>query len=124
MNQILALSYARKSYDGKVVLDDVTLAFLLEAQIGVVAPNGMRKSTLLRMMAGLEEPSNGEGRLMPGYTVGILPQEPALDEDKTVLGNVEDGVAEIKALIEQNKAGRLGEEPTGPHRVTYRKLTR
>ena len=101
MKQVLTLSRARKSYDGKVVLDDVTLAFLPGAKIGVVGPNGMGKSTLLRMMAGLEQPSNGEVRLMPGYTVGILAQEPALDEDKTVLGNVEEGVAETKALIER-----------------------
>jgi ATP-binding cassette ChvD family protein len=101
MKQILALSHARKSYDGKVVLDDVTLAFLPGAKIGVVGPNGMGKSTLLRMMAGLEPPSNGEVRLMPGYSVGILPQEPALDEGKTVLGNVEEGVAETKALVKR-----------------------
>jgi ATP-binding cassette ChvD family protein len=101
MNQVLALSHARKSYDGKVVLDEVTLAFLPGAKIGVVGPNGMGKSTLLRMMAGLEQPSNGEVRLMTGYTVGILAQEPALDEEKTVLGNVEEGVAETKALIER-----------------------
>jgi len=99
MKQILALSHARKSYDGKVVLDDVTLAFLPGAKIGVVGPNGMGKSTLLRIMAGLEQPSNGEARLMPGYTAGILLQEPTLNEDKTVLGNVEEGVAETKALI-------------------------
>ena len=61
----------------------------------------MGKSTLLRMMAGLEPPSNGEVRLMPGYSAGILPQEPVLDEGKTVLGNVEEGVAETKALIER-----------------------
>jgi ATP-binding cassette ChvD family protein len=101
MKQVLALSHVRKSYDGRVVLDDATLAFLPGAKIGVVGPNGMGKSTLLRMMAGLEQPSNGEVRLMPGYTVGILAQEPALDEDKTVLGNVEAGVAETKALIER-----------------------
>jgi ATP-binding cassette ChvD family protein len=101
MKQVLALSYVRKSYDGKVVLDDVTLAFLPGAKIGVVGPNGMGKSTLLRMMAGLEQPSNGEVRLMPGYSVGILAQEPALDEGTTVLGNVEEGVADIKALIER-----------------------
>jgi len=101
MKQILALSHARKSYDGKVVLDDVTLAFLPGAKIGVVGPNGMGKSTLLRIMAGLEQPSNGEARLMPGYTAGILLQEPTLNEDKTVLGNVEEGVAETKALIER-----------------------
>jgi ATPase subunit of ABC transporter with duplicated ATPase domains len=101
MKQVLALSHVRKSYDGRVVLDDATLAFLPGAKIGVVGPNGMGKSTLLRMMAGLEQPSNGEVRLMPGYSVGILPQEPVLDEDKTVLGNVEGGVAETKALIER-----------------------
>jgi ATP-binding cassette ChvD family protein len=101
MKQILALSRVRKSYDGKVVLDDVTLAFLPGAKIGVVGPNGMGKSTLLTMMAGLEQPSHGEVLFMPGYTRGILPQEPALDEGETVLGNVEDGVAETKALIER-----------------------
>ena len=79
MKQILILSRARKSYDGKVVLDDVTLAFLPGAKIGVVGPNGMGKSTLLRMMAGLEQPTNGQVLLMPGYSVGILPQEPTLD---------------------------------------------
>jgi ATP-binding cassette ChvD family protein len=109
MKQILALSHARKSYDGKIVLDDVTLGFLAGAKIGVVGPNGMGKSTLLRMMAGLEQPSNGEVRLMPGYSVGILPQEPTLDEGKTVLGNVEEGVADTKVLIEQYNeiAGKL-----------------
>ncbi len=101
MKQILALSHARKSYDGKVVLDDVTLAFLPGAKIGVVGPNGMGKSTLLRLMAGLEQPSNGEVRLMPGYRAGILLQEPALDEGQTVLGNVEGGVAGTRALIER-----------------------
>jgi ATP-binding cassette ChvD family protein len=101
VKQVLVLSHVRKSYDGKVVLDDVTLAFLPGAKIGVVGPNGMGKSTLLRMMAGLEQPSNGEVRLMPGYTAGILAQEPALDEDTTVVGNVEAGVAETKVLIER-----------------------
>jgi ATP-binding cassette ChvD family protein len=101
MKQILALSHARKSYDSKVVLDDVTLAFLPGAKIGVVGPNGMGKSTLLRMIAGLEQPSNGEVLFMPGYTRGILPQEPVLDEAKTVLGNVEEGVAETKELVER-----------------------
>ncbi len=100
MNQILAFSHARKSYDGKVILDEVTLAFLPGAKIGVVGPNGMGKSTLLRMMGGQEQPSNGEARLMPGFTVGLLAQEPQLDEGKTVLENVEEGVAETKALLD------------------------
>jgi ATPase subunit of ABC transporter with duplicated ATPase domains len=103
MKQVLAISHARKSYDGKVDLDDVTLGSLPGAKIGVVGPNGMGKSTLLRMMAGLEQPSKGEVRLMPGYGVGILSQEPALDEGKTVLGNVEGGVAGTRALIERYK---------------------
>jgi ATP-binding cassette ChvD family protein len=90
----------RKAYGGdKVILDSVTLAFLPGAKIGVVGPNGMGKSTLLRMMAGLEQPSNGEARLMPGFTVGLLAQEPQLDESLTVLGNVEKGVADVKALL-------------------------
>jgi len=100
MRQILVLSHARKSFDGKVVLDDVTLGFLPGAKIGVVGPNGMGKSTLLKMMAGLERPSNGEAVFMPGCTRGILAQEPALDEGKTVLGNVEDGVAGTRRVLE------------------------
>jgi ATP-binding cassette ChvD family protein len=96
---IYQMQAVRKSYADKVVLDNVTLAFLPGAKIGVVGPNGTGKSSLLRMMAGLEQPSNGEARLMPGFTVGILDQEPRLDESKTVLGNVEDGVAETKALL-------------------------
>ena len=98
---IYQMRAVRKAHGDKVILDDVTLAFLPGAKIGVVGPNGMGKSTLLRMMAGQEQPSNGEARLMPGFTVGMLAQEPALDEAKTVLGNVEEGVADVKALMEQ-----------------------
>jgi ATP-binding cassette ChvD family protein len=91
----------RKAHGDKVILDGVTLAFLPGAKIGVVGPNGMGKSTLLRMMAGVEQPSNGEARLMPGFTVGLLSQEPELDDSLTVLGNVEKGVAGTKALLEE-----------------------
>ena len=98
---IYQMRAVRKAHGDKVILDNVTLAFLPGAKIGVVGPNGMGKSTLLKMMAGEEQPSNGEARLMPGFTVGMLAQEPALDETKTVLGNVEEGVADVKALMEQ-----------------------
>jgi len=101
---IYTLRGVRKAHGDKVVLDEVTLSFLPGAKIGVVGPNGMGKSTLLRIMAGIEPVSNGEARLMPGYTVGILAQEPRLDETKTVLGNVEEGVAETKKLLDEYNA--------------------
>src|ERR1700728_2102858 len=98
---IYTLRAVRKAHGDKVILDDVTLSFLPGAKIGVVGPNGMGKSTLLRMMAGKEQPSNGDAKLMPGFTVGILDQEPELDNSKTVLGNVEDAVAGTKQLIDR-----------------------
>jgi len=98
---IYQMSRVRKAHGDKVILDDVTLAFLPGAKIGVLGPNGTGKSTLLRMMAGVEQASNGEARLMPGFTVGLLDQEPDLDASKTVLGNVEEGVAGTKALLDR-----------------------
>ncbi|WP_026123842.1 energy-dependent translational throttle protein EttA [Nocardiopsis chromatogenes] len=96
---IFTMKDVRKAHGDKVVLDNVSGSFLPGAKIGVVGPNGAGKSTLLKVMAGLEQPSNGEARLMPGFTVGLLAQEPELDADKTVLENVEEGVAETKAML-------------------------
>jgi ATP-binding cassette ChvD family protein len=90
---------ARKAHGDKVILDDVTLSFLPGAKIGVVGPNGAGKSTVLQIMAGLQQPSNGDAMLYPGYSVGILLQEPPLNEEKTVLENVEEAVAETKAIL-------------------------
>ncbi|MBM3686076.1 MAG: energy-dependent translational throttle protein EttA [Actinobacteria bacterium] len=98
---IYTLRKARKAHGDKVVLDDVTLSFLPGAKIGVVGPNGAGKSSLLKVMAGVDEVSNGDALLSPGFTVGILMQEPMLDESKTVLENVEEGVAETKAMIDR-----------------------
>jgi ATP-binding cassette ChvD family protein len=96
---VYQLNRARVVRGEKVILDDVTLSFLPGAKIGVVGPNGAGKSTLLRVMAGLEQPSNGDARPAPGASVGLLAQEPVLDDSKTVLGNVRDGVADIEALL-------------------------
>lgn len=98
---IYSMVRARKAVGDKVILDDVTMAFLPGAKIGVVGPNGAGKSTILKIMAGLDTPSNGDAKLSPGYTVGILMQEPVLDESKTVLENVQEGVGEIKQKVDR-----------------------
>ena len=103
---------ARKAHGDKVILDDVTLSFYPGAKIGVVGPNGMGKSTLLKIMAGLEEVSNGDAKLTPGYSVGILMQEPPLEEDKTVLENVQMAFGDILAKIERFNA--IGAEMAEP----------
>ncbi len=109
---IYTMYKARKAHGEKVILDDVTMSFYPGAKIGVVGPNGAGKSTILKIMAGLDQPSNGEARLSPGYTVGILLQEPPLNESKTVLGNVEEGVAEIKGKLDRfNEISALMGEP-------------
>ncbi|MCD1143639.1 energy-dependent translational throttle protein EttA [Kocuria sp. LUK] len=109
---IYTMSKARKTVGDKVILDDVTMSFYPGAKIGVVGPNGAGKSTILKIMAGLDQPSNGEARLSPGYTVGILLQEPPLNEEKTVLGNVEEGVGEIKAKLD--RFNEISEEMAQP----------
>ena len=98
---IYSMVRARKAVGDKLILDDVTMAFLPGAKIGVVGPNGAGKSTILKIMAGIDTPSNGEAKLTPGFSVGILMQEPELDEDKTVLENVQEGVGEIKGKIDR-----------------------
>ncbi|MCH4161145.1 energy-dependent translational throttle protein EttA [Bifidobacterium sp.] len=104
---------ARKAFGDRVILDDVTLSFIPGAKIGVVGPNGMGKSTLLKIMAGLDTVSNGEAQLSPGYSVGILQQEPPLDEDKTVGENIEQAFGEMKAKIRRFNA--IGEEMADPN---------
>ena len=98
---IYTMRKARKAHGDKVILDDVTLAFYPGAKIGVVGPNGAGKSTVLRIMAGLDHASNGDALLSPGYSVGILEQEPKLDESKDVLGNVEEGMGAIKSKVDR-----------------------
>ena len=98
---IYSMVRARKAVGDKLILDDVTMSFFPGAKIGVVGPNGAGKSTILKIMAGLDTPSNGEARLSPGYSVGILMQEPELDESKTVLENVQEGVGPIKAKVDR-----------------------
>ena len=109
---IYSMYQARKAHGDKVILDDVTLSFYPGAKIGVVGPNGMGKSTLLKIMAGIEEVSNGEARLTPGYTVGILEQEPPLDDDKTVIENVRMAFGDLLAKV--NRFNQIGEEMAAP----------
>jgi ATP-binding cassette ChvD family protein len=116
---IYTMKKARKAHGDKVILDDVTLMFLPGAKIGVVGPNGSGKSTVLQIMAGLQQPSNGEAFLSPGYTVGILLQEPPLDETKNVLENVQEGVAETIALLA--RFNQISDEMANPD-ADYDKL--
>lgn len=110
---IYTMKKARKAHGEKVILDDVTLAFYPGAKIGVVGPNGAGKSTVLQIMAGLQQPSNGEAFLSPGYSVGILLQEPPLNDEKNVLENVQEGVAETIALMDRFNA--VSEEMADPN---------
>src|SRR4051812_8689535 len=98
---IYTMKKVRKTVGDKVILDDVSTAFYPGAKIGVVGPNGAGKSTVLKIMAGLDQPSNGEAFIQPGASVGILEQEPALNEDKTVRGNVEEGLGETKVKLDR-----------------------
>ena len=116
---IYTMKKARKAHGDKVILDDVTLMFLPGAKIGVLGPNGAGKSTVLQIMAGLQQPSNGEAYLSPGYSVGILLQEPPLSEDKNVLENVQEGVAETIALLD--RFNKVSEEMASPD-ADYDKL--
>jgi ATP-binding cassette ChvD family protein len=116
---IYTMKKTRKAHGEKVILDDVTLMFLPGAKIGVVGPNGAGKSTVLQIMAGLQQPSNGEAYLSPGYTVGILLQEPKLDEARSVLENVQDGVRETMDMLARFNA--ISEEMASPD-ADYDKL--
>ena len=109
---IYTMYKARKAVGDKVILDDVTMSFYPGAKIGMVGPNGAGKSTILKIMAGLDQPSNGEARLSPGYSVGILLQEPPLDESKTVLENVQEGMGELYEKVQRFNA--IGEEMAEP----------
>ncbi|MFS2241523.1 MULTISPECIES: energy-dependent translational throttle protein EttA [unclassified Microbacterium] len=108
---IYSMVRARKAVGDKLILDDVTMAFLPGAKIGMVGPNGAGKSTILKIMAGLDTPSNGEAKLTPGFSVGILMQEPELDETKTVLENIQDGVAIKPKLDRFNEISALMADP-------------
>ena len=116
---IYTMKKARKAHGEKVILDDVTLMFYPGAKIGVVGPNGAGKSTVLQIMAGLQQPSNGEAYLTPGFTVGILLQEPILDETKNVIDNVKEGVAETVSMLK--RFDEISEEMANPD-ADYDKL--
>jgi len=116
---IYTMKKTRKAHGDKVILDDVTLMFLPGAKIGVVGPNGAGKSTVLQIMAGLQQPSNGEAYLSPGYTVGILLQEPHLNEEKNVIDNVKEGVPETVAMLDRFNA--ISDEMSQPD-ADYDKL--
>ena len=137
---IYTLRAVRKAHGDKVVLDNVTLNFLPGAKIGVVGPNGTGKSSLLKIMAGLDQASNGEARLADGATVGILLQEPPLTEGKTVLENVEEGVGDTKQKLDRfneisaeladpdadydtllGRDGRAADRPRPPQRLGHRR---
>jgi ATP-binding cassette ChvD family protein len=109
---IYTMKKTRKAHGDKVILDDVTLMFLPGAKIGVVGPNGAGKSTVLQIMAGLQQPSNGEAYLTPGFSVGILLQEPKLDESRSVLENVQDGVRETMDMLARFNA--ISDEMSNP----------
>ncbi|NNG39432.1 energy-dependent translational throttle protein EttA [Flexivirga sp. ID2601S] len=109
---IYTMTKARKAVGDKLILDDVSMSFYPGAKIGVVGPNGAGKSTILKIMAGLDQPSNGEARLSPGYSVGILQQEPPLNEEKDVRGNVEEGLGQIKADLD--RFNQISEEMAQP----------
>ena len=117
---IYTMKKARKAHGDKVILDDVTLMFYPGAKIGVVGPNGAGKSTVLQIMAGIQQPSNGEAFLTPGYSVGILLQEPPLNEEKNVLENVQEGVAETIGLL--NRFNAISEEMGSNPDADYDKL--
>ncbi|NAZ85566.1 energy-dependent translational throttle protein EttA [Kineococcus indalonis] len=113
---IYVMSKARKAHGDKVILDDVSISFYPGAKIGVVGPNGAGKSSVLKIMAGLDQPSNGEARLSPGYSVGMLMQEPKLDESRTVLENVQDGLGDLKKKMDRyNEITASFEDPNADY---------
>ncbi|MCI2239995.1 energy-dependent translational throttle protein EttA [Paenibacillus sp. TRM 82003] len=122
---IYVMSKARKAHGDKVILDDVSLSFYPGAKIGVVGPNGAGKSSVLKIMAGLDQPSNGEARLAPGFSVGMLMQEPPLDESKTVLENVQDGLGDLKKKMDRyNEITASFEDPNADYDALMEEMGR